>query len=102
MKAQKTGTVHHVIDGRTAAVELRRQVVHPKYGKRYHRTTTLLVDTGADQALEAGMRVTIEATRPISKRKAWRVTEVRGQRTEVRDRLSDDPTSDLRPPKEPA
>lgn len=80
MKAQKTGTVHHVIDARTAAVELRRQVVHPKYAKRYHRTTTLLVDSPADQRLEAGMVVTIEATRPISKRKAWKIVSIDDQR----------------------
>lgn len=76
MKAQRTGTIHHVLDSRTAAVTLDRQLRHPKYGKSYRRTTNLLVDTPADLTVVPGAVVTIEATRPLSKRKAWRVTAV--------------------------
>ena len=76
MKARRTGTVHHIVDARTAAVHVDRQVRHPKYGKSYRRTTKLLVDVAPTLELTAGAVVVIEAVRPISKCKSWRVIEI--------------------------
>ena len=76
MKAQRTGTIDHIVDERTSAVVVSRLVRHPKYGKTYKQSHTFLVDTPSSAGLTAGMTVTIEETRPLSKRKFWRlVTE---------------------------
>lgn len=76
MKAQRTGTVQRVNDSRTAAVLVSRLVMHPKYGKQYRRSHTFLVDVNPTEPVAVGDQVAIEATRPISKRKHWRVLNV--------------------------
>ncbi len=109
MNIRRTGTVHHIVDARTAAVRVDRQVRHPKYGKSYRRTTKLLVDVEPKTALTPGTVVSIEAVRPISQRKSWRVGGV--QKSDVRNQHSDfgeelveadmavvNPTSDIRLP----
>lgn len=92
MRPQRIGTVDHVVDQRTAIVVVTRLVQHPKYGKRYRRSTRYLVDARSTADLVAGTVVTIEATRPISRRKRWRVV------AEDRGRMTEDGalTSDLR------
>ena len=100
MKARRTGTVHHIVDEHTASVHVERLVRHPKYGKSYRRTTKLLVDVTPARELAVGAVVLIEATRPISKQKSFRIVEVYS--TAVRkpisdDILADDLSSDLRP-----
>lgn len=63
-------------DGHTAKVEIPTVVMHGKYGKRLHRVTTLLVDTGDNLALKAGAVVNILPSRRVSKRKSWKVDSV--------------------------
>ena len=58
----------------TVVVAVVERVRHPRYGKTVQRTTTLY----ADDQLQArvGDRVRVTETRPLSKLKRWRVTEV--------------------------
>ncbi|MDF9393548.1 MULTISPECIES: 30S ribosomal protein S17 [Methylococcus] len=55
---------------RTIVVAIERQVSHPLYGKYIRRTTKVLAH---DENNECGIGdlVTLYASRPISKKKAW-------------------------------
>ncbi len=56
-------------------VAVQRQIQHPIYGKFIKRTTKLMAHDEADEANE-GDTVRIMETRPISKNKRWRLTEI--------------------------
>ncbi|HHU61273.1 MAG TPA: 30S ribosomal protein S17 [Natronincola sp.] len=60
---------------KTVVVSVERKVRHPLYGKIMRRTVTFKAH---DELNECGMgdRVRIMETRPISKQKRWRVTEI--------------------------
>ena len=60
---------------KSIVVSIGRQVPHPIYKKYFKRTTTLMVH---DENREAGIGdlVKIMETRPLSKRKRWRLVEV--------------------------
>ena len=61
----------------TAAVMVTRYVEHARYGKFIRRKKKYLAhDPGNSHAV--GAAVTIEACRPISKRKAFRIVGVQG------------------------
>ncbi len=60
---------------KTIVVELQRLVKHPKYGKFIRRTTRCMAHDESDQA-QVGDTVRITETRPLSKRKRWRLVEV--------------------------
>lgn len=66
------GTVASAKSALTAIVEVERTVVHPKYGKRYHRTRRLACQN-PDNKFSAGDRVKVEECRPLSKTKRWRI-----------------------------
>ncbi len=56
----------------TVVVEIRRYVKHPKYHKYMNRKTKIMAsDIGNTKIL--GDKATVEACKPISKRKAFRV-----------------------------
>lgn len=55
---------------RTIVVAVERQVSHPLYGK-YIRRTTKVVAHDENNECGIGDLVTINASRPVSKRKAW-------------------------------
>jgi small subunit ribosomal protein S17 len=59
----------------TVVVAVIDRVRHPKYGKTVQRTKKLYVHDAADTA-KVGDRVRVQETRPISKLKRWRLTEV--------------------------
>ncbi len=61
---------------KTIVVRVDRVVMHPKYGKRYHVSTRFKADDPKGQAT-MGAKVTIEACRPLSKEKRWRLVEVK-------------------------
>jgi len=63
-KCRKTVTVVH-----------KRLVKHPKYGKYYHRNTRFMAHDEKDEA-RVGDIVEIAETRPLSKRKHWRLVKV--------------------------
>ena len=59
----------------TVVVAVVERVRHARYGKTVQRTTKLYADDRANDA-KVGDRVRIMETRPLSKTKRWRVTEV--------------------------
>jgi len=59
----------------TVVVAVTDRVRHPKYGKTVQRTKKLYVHDAEDTA-KVGDRVRVQETRPLSKLKRWRLTEV--------------------------
>jgi small subunit ribosomal protein S17 len=59
----------------TVVVAVIDRVRHPKYGKTVQRTKKLYVHDAQDTA-KVGDRVRVQETRPLSKLKRWRLTEV--------------------------
>jgi len=60
---------------KTVVVAVERIVAHPLYGRRMKRTTRFMAHNEDNQAI-AGDRVRLMETRPLSKRKRWRVVEI--------------------------
>jgi small subunit ribosomal protein S17 len=60
---------------KTVVVAVVDRVRHPRYQKTLQRTTRLFVHDETNDVRE-GDRVRIAETRPLSKRKRWRVVEV--------------------------
>lgn len=65
---------------KTVVVAVERVVVHPVYGKVMRRLTKLMAHDERN-VCQVGDRVKLVQTRPLSKRKHWRVVRVmeRGQ-----------------------
>jgi small subunit ribosomal protein S17 len=77
-----TGTVVSAKTAKTIAVEIERVLKHERYGKYIRRTTRLLAHDEASEAKE-GDTVKIAPSRPISRRKNWRLVEVVGRASAV-------------------
>jgi small subunit ribosomal protein S17 len=60
---------------KTVVVEVTDRVRHAKYGKTVQRSKRLYAHHEPDD-LKVGDRVRIQETRPLSKLKRWRVTDV--------------------------
>ena len=73
MSKSLVGIVDKVIDNRTISVIVSRRVPHPLYKKVVKISKKYLVDKEAMHVVNAGSFVEIRGTRPISKRKAWKV-----------------------------
>jgi small subunit ribosomal protein S17 len=71
-----SGTVVKTAMQETASVRVDRYVKHPKYKKYAVRSKTYLAHNPGDKA-QVGDAVTISATRPISKRKSFAITDIR-------------------------
>ena len=64
------------VDGRVVVVvAVVERVRHPRYGKTVQRTKKLYVHD-ADDSAKVGDKVRVQETRPLSKLKRWRLTEV--------------------------
>ena len=74
---EQVGVVVSAKATKTVIVAVERRVRHPVYGKTIRRTSKFMVhdEHGAKQ----GDTVRIVETRPLSKRKRWRVEEIVGQ-----------------------
>jgi small subunit ribosomal protein S17 len=59
----------------TVVVAVIERVRHPRYGKTVQRTKRLYVHDGENSA-KVGDRVRVVETRPLSKLKRWRLSEV--------------------------
>lgn len=59
----------------TVVVAVTERVRHPRYGKTVQRTKKLYVHD-AENTARVGDRVRVQETRPLSKLKRWRLTEV--------------------------
>jgi small subunit ribosomal protein S17 len=70
-----TGRVVSTKMQKTIAVEIERLVKHPQYGKYIRRTTKLLAHDEKGDAHEGDL-VSIAQSRPLSRRKSWRLVAV--------------------------
>ena len=59
----------------TIVVSVVERVRHPKYGKTVQRTKKLYAHDATNDA-KVGDRVPVTETRPLSKLKRWRLTEI--------------------------
>jgi small subunit ribosomal protein S17 len=69
------GVVHADKAPKTITVDVERRYRHPKYGKYVVKTLRLAVHDEKDEARE-GDRVEIMETRPLSRRKRFRLVRV--------------------------
>ncbi len=77
-RAQRRTRTGQVVSDRmdkSIVVEVVRQVKHPIYSKFIKKTTKYMAHDENNEARE-GDKVLIMATRPLSKRKSWRLVEV--------------------------
>ena len=70
-----TGTVVSNKMDKSISVSIQRLVRHPEYEKYIRRSTKLLAHDENNECNEGDV-VIIESSRPISKRKAWRLQRV--------------------------
>ena len=61
---------------KTIVVEIRTRVKHPLYGKIMNRTTRLKAHDEGKTPAGVGDRVMVMETRPLSKDKRWRLTQI--------------------------
>jgi small subunit ribosomal protein S17 len=71
----REGIVHSTKMNKTIVVNVVDRVRHPLYDKTLQRTKSLYVHDEQNDARE-GDRVRVQETRPLSKRKRWRLVEV--------------------------
>jgi small subunit ribosomal protein S17 len=71
----RQGRVVSTAMDKTVVVEIQRTTTHPLYRKTLNRTEKLLAHD-EDNAVNTGDRVRVAETRPLSKRKRWRVVDV--------------------------
>ena len=75
MRKERTGVVVSNKMNKTIVVGIERQVKHPVYGKFIKKTSRILAHDEIETAHEGDM-VRVVETRPLSKRKRWRLVEV--------------------------
>lgn len=85
----KTGTITSAKMQNTVTVVVHRYVMHPKYGKRYRLSKKFLADTNGQQ-LGVGDEVVITECRPLSKRKCFKVTDIKKKAHLVAELRSED------------
>jgi small subunit ribosomal protein S17 len=75
VRRDKVGVVVQNSAQKSIVVTIERRVQHPLYKKFTRKTTKLMAH---DEKNEAGVgdKVRIEETRPLSKRKSWRLVEI--------------------------
>ena len=80
-RQQKVGTVTSNKMQKSVAVTVERQIIHPLYKRVVRRSTNFLAHDEKNEC-RVGDTVRIEETRPLSRRKRWRVVEVISKATE--------------------
>lgn len=78
-RSEQVGVVVRAKMQKTVVVAVERLVRHPVYRKTIKRTSTFMAHD--EMGAERGDRVRIVETRPLSKNKRWRVTEILGKAT---------------------
>ena len=74
-RSSKVGVVKSDRMDKTVVVAVERRVPHPLYRRIVTKTSKFLVHD-AQNACSVGDRVSIVETRPTSKRKRWRLSEI--------------------------
>jgi len=75
LRKERTGIVVSNKMDKSITVAVKRKVKHPVYGKFVNRTRKLLAHD-EENTCNIGDTVRIMETRPLSKRKSWRLVEV--------------------------
>lgn len=75
IRKKRIGVVTSAKMDKTAVVSVERTLRHPKYGRIVKRTKNYYAHDEANEARE-GDRVVIVETRPQSRLKRWRVSEI--------------------------
>ena len=75
IRKERIGLVCSISMDKSIVVSVERRVKHPKYGK-FVKTTSKFVAHDEKNICSIGDRVSIMETRPISKRKCWRLIEI--------------------------
>lgn len=75
IRKERVGIVVSSKMDKSISVAVRRQIKHPIYGKFIKRTTKLMAHDENNDANQ-GDTVRIMETRPLSKNKRWRLTEI--------------------------
>jgi len=75
LRKERTGIVVSNKMDKSITVAVKRKVKHPVYGKFVNRTKKLLAHD-EENTCNIGDTVRIMETRPLSKRKSWRLVEV--------------------------
>jgi small subunit ribosomal protein S17 len=75
MRKIRTGVVVSDKMDKTVAVKIERLVQHPTY-KKYRYLSKKFLAHDENNACHIGDKVTIMETRPLSRRKRWRVVEI--------------------------
>jgi len=75
LRKSKVGKVVSNKMDKTIVVAVERLVKHPVYGKYYKKTSKFMAHDAKNDARE-GDRVQIAETRPLSRRKRWRLVEI--------------------------
>lgn len=75
MSRKLVGTVVSDVQDKTITVAVSRSVTHSLYGKRYTVTKKFAVHDEKNKA-HVGDQVEITETRPISKRKSWKLDKI--------------------------
>ena len=83
IKRRLVGTVVSNKTDKTALVMVERQTKHPIY-KKYVRRRAKHMAHDPHNACQIGDKVKITESRPMSKQKRWRISEILGKATEVR------------------
>lgn len=75
LRKERVGVVTSNKMEKTITVAVRRRLKHPMYGK-YFTKTTKFVAHDDENSCGIGDTVRIMETRPLSKRKRWRLVEI--------------------------
>jgi len=74
-KATKVGVVTSNSADKTVVVKVENFVMHPLY-RRFVRSTSKFMAHDEENSCNVGDRVLIEESRPLSRRKRWRVRKI--------------------------
>jgi small subunit ribosomal protein S17 len=74
-RKERTGEVVSNRMDKTITVAVERQIKHPVYGKYITKTAKYMVHDEEESANEGDI-VQITSTRPLSKRKSWRLNKI--------------------------
>jgi small subunit ribosomal protein S17 len=75
LRKERTGLVVSNKMNKSIVVAVERKVKHPKYGKFIKLTTKFMAHDEKNES-KIGDLVTIAETRPLSKRKNWRLKQI--------------------------
>ena len=75
LRKERIGIVSSVSMDKSIVVSVERRVKHPKYEK-FVKTTSKVMAHDENNECTVGDKVSIMETRPMSKRKCWRLVKV--------------------------